>query len=373
MSHGFRHERHPSARVSHRALRPPESRIPDGPLAGALHFTVNSCCRHDDERALHTRGHNRTRVHIQWGTLSTSHFQIAKAFNSRSEPVDPPTLAASHIAALEYGPDSALAAATQAGTSLTSVAEAIDAYLTSGKWIAVSVRKPEPKERSRWNIWHDFHRPGAVSTHSRRSDAVIVSIYAGSHAPDRAQNALRQFHSALGGFELIPETQVLDGRDEHRPLWRIAGLSALVGGVATAGRYFWDSIEQTIGTPLASSIEPALMPAQLLGLGVAAVASAVAVLHEYGYLPSAAKQARALLEDGLAPAPAKRSRFAEEAEGRDHIAESRGRCCATGGDSQARRRLPVGGAIIHGRIRACRGGAAAGFERALRCRINGKP
>lgn len=234
-------------------------------------------------------------------------FQIAKAFNSRSGPVDPPTLAASHIAALEYGPDSALAAATQAGTSLTSVAEAIDAYLTSGEWIAVSVRKPEPKERSRWNIWHDFHRPGAVSTHSRRSDAVIVSIYAGSHAPDRAQNALRQFHSALGGFELIPETQVLDGRDERRPLWRVAGLSALVGGVATAGRYFWDSIEQTIGTPLASSIEPALIPAQLLGLGVAAVASAVAVLHQYGYLPSAAKQARALLEDGLAPAPAKRS------------------------------------------------------------------
>lgn len=234
-------------------------------------------------------------------------FQIAKAFMSEVSKTEAPELATTNVARLEFDKrESFVATATQAGTTLSAVASAIDAYLTAGEWVAVSVRKASAKERKRWNIWHEHHRAGAVTTHSRRSDAVIFSVYAGSHDPGRASNAVEQFVNSLGGFEINGRPTMLDPRRERKPWFLFSNLAVLAVLLCSVLRFFAEEITDFLGESLANQIMPYVPTVQWVCIGLVIAITMGLLAHKYGYFPSAVRTAKKLLSTGLAPSPPKR-------------------------------------------------------------------
>ena len=231
-------------------------------------------------------------------------FQIAKAFMSQVSKADVPQLSTTNVARLEFNRhDSFLTTATQAGTTLTAVADTVDAYLSAGEWLAVSVRKATAKERKRWNLWHEHHRPGAMTVHSRRSDAVIFSVYAGSYDPGRARNAVEQFVTSLGGFEVSGQATLLEGKRERQPMWKLTAIGATVFTAATVARIFAGDIIGLLGAEAANQILQYLPLMQWVSGGFVVALLLAMGAHSYGYLPSKVRAIKRQLESGFAPEP----------------------------------------------------------------------
>ena len=92
---------------------------------------------------------------------------------------------------------------TQSGTDPAAVSRALAISMRPGQWVAVALRKPTQKER-RWQLtWLESQmNTSNPQYHSRRSDSLVATFYAGAETPDEAAQLLRETAAAMPGFDM---------------------------------------------------------------------------------------------------------------------------------------------------------------------------
>lgn len=157
----------------------------------------------------------------------------ASSVGARAERTDsPPDLDTSCVVRMVADPDTNAARETQAGADPHQVAHYIRDGLSSGYWVAVSLRPPTKTERNVARRWYD-HRLGNTATHHSRSGEVLVSsIWAGG--PDRSgvDDIINGVVAAMPGFDVEVRARSPWGAPQFAA---VSLLLALLGWVGIKG------------------------------------------------------------------------------------------------------------------------------------------
>jgi hypothetical protein len=146
---------------------------------------------------------------------------------------------------------------TQSGASPTAVGAALAISMRPGDWVGVVLRKPSPKER-RWQLtWLESQMNTAnPQYHSRRSEALVATFYAGSESAGEAAQLLREAAAAMPGFD-IATRQVTASRmkDASKALLATIGLVAVgVGAGLPEAAYIVDGAPASLIAYLLSGV-----------------------------------------------------------------------------------------------------------------------
>ena len=224
-------------------------------------------------------------------------FRFATSLNASSTPDDlPEDLTRLELRRLAWVPGrSSVESETQAGTALQAVADAIDANLLPGDWVAMSVRAPSRGERASWQRWLSHQRDHRTH-HSMRANSKVVSVWAGSDTAGRADLLIGQLMASLGGFDLIAFPEPVTRRELLKP-WT---LTAVAGIAVMAAAFF--------GHPYVEQLPDLELPERWwwLPLGAGLLTFAIAGSIVAGYLPNPWTKTLASLRAGLVPAPPRR-------------------------------------------------------------------
>lgn len=215
-------------------------------------------------------------------------FSAARAMASRSDEVDevPDLLRVPAVARLQFREGTTPLQNTQAGADFTMLSRIVSDMLMPGEWVAVSVRKAQPRREARKQaVWLDYH--GMRTHHSRRSGAPVAQFFAASSSNTRARELLSRAVEAIPGFGLSVRTRSVS---VWPAVFAWLGLSA----VGVAG-YFLG------GVPTIASWLPVFENVKWGGAVVAAVCLVAAVLTGRGLLPSPLRQVRRFLQAGRVP------------------------------------------------------------------------
>lgn len=188
---------------------------------------------------------------------------------------------------LVYESGSSVARDPQVNADPTETARLLANTLPDGSWVAVTIRKPSKKERTRSQRWLSHRLSTAVPNHhSLSADAVVVSVYAGG--PDKAavRSYLEATRSAMPGFDVITRSRVATHASTLMP-WLLGGLVSL----AAAGLTTVNRLPRLAG--LADVAAPTAVSLTCLG----GVMLAVGVLRFLGVLPSAWRRTQAMARE----------------------------------------------------------------------------
>jgi hypothetical protein len=196
------------------------------------------------------------------------------------------------IGYLVYESGSAVAREAQVNADPTETARLLANTLPDGSWVAVTLRKPTKKERTRSQQWLSHRLSTAIPNHHSLSpDAVVVSIFAGAEDPETVRSILEATRSAMPGFDVITKTKVATRMSSAMPF----AVGACGSVVAAIGSLFVPSLPDLAGPDM-------LTP--FLGAGLAA--AAIAGGRFAGFLPSMWKTTQHAAADANFPAPPKR-------------------------------------------------------------------
>ncbi|WP_159599203.1 type IV secretory system conjugative DNA transfer family protein [Agromyces humi] len=222
-----------------------------------------------------------------------SAMHLAAAVAARAEEVDelPPLADAAQVAWLttERTP-SLVSRDTQQGADPAAVSRALSIAMRPGQWVAATLRRPTAKER-KWQLAWLSAQLGTNNPqyHSRRSDALVATFYAGAETTAEAGTLLREVGAAMPGFDIGTDVATSSRSGDAKPWIKGAFALGAAGGVLAFG-----------GAELAHL--PALTQVTLF-----AAAAASAVISgglRSGHIPGRHSRFRAALHDGRLPAPA---------------------------------------------------------------------
>lgn len=185
---------------------------------------------------------------------------------------------------------------TQAGSDPLVVANSLGTVLGVGDWIAVGLRHPRKVEVKRNQVW--LRGRGVITHHSDATNAVVISMYAGSDVQGAPENILRSVASGLPGFDL---------RVTARPIRMLEslygwGIGAGTGVLIAAGTMFAQANPDALqGVDVAS-----LAAGVPVGIGVAVTSVVGAILTALKKLPSRVTRLYRGLENGVVPQPSQR-------------------------------------------------------------------
>ena len=123
---------------------------------------------------------------------------------------------------------------TQAGTDPAAVSRALAISMRPGQWVAAVLRKPTPKER-RWQLtWLESQMNTAnPQYHSRRSEALVTTFYAGADTTEEAAQLLREVAAAMPGFDMSTRHASTSRAKDSGPFF-VAGAAASALGFLLA-------------------------------------------------------------------------------------------------------------------------------------------
>jgi hypothetical protein len=104
---------------------------------------------------------------------------------------------------------------TQYGTDAAAVSRALSISMRPGQWVAVALRTPTQRER-RWQLTWLESQMNTINPqyHSRRSDSLVATFYAGADTADEAGQLLREAGAAMPGFDMATRFETTSrGRD----------------------------------------------------------------------------------------------------------------------------------------------------------------
>lgn len=192
---------------------------------------------------------------------------------------------------LVYESGSSVARDPQVNTDPTETARLLANTLVDGAWVAVSLRKPTKRERTRNQKWLSHRLSTAVPNHHSLSpDAVIVSIFAGGSDAGSVRSYLEATRSAMPGFDVITRGRVATRASTLLP-WLPVGF---VSGGAGVGALF---------VSLPEMFDPSV-PTIGVGLGVVAILGAG--LRFAGALPSMWRRTQRMAAECRFESPKKR-------------------------------------------------------------------
>jgi hypothetical protein len=117
---------------------------------------------------------------------------------------------------------------TQAGTDPASVSRALAISMQPGQWVAVALRKPSQKERKWALTWLESQlNTSNPQYHSRRSDSLVATFYAGAATTDEAAQLLREAAAAMPGFDMATRPATVSRLKDSLPF---LGAGALLTG-----------------------------------------------------------------------------------------------------------------------------------------------
>ncbi|GAA1114016.1 type IV secretory system conjugative DNA transfer family protein [Arthrobacter flavus] len=104
---------------------------------------------------------------------------------------------------------------TQSGIDPTELPRLLANAMPAGSWVAVTMRKPANKERTRYTAWLANRLGTAVPTHhSVHPTAVAMTITAGGSTKDEVRALLHQVTAGMPGFDL--DSDISFRRARHR-------------------------------------------------------------------------------------------------------------------------------------------------------------
>ena len=215
---------------------------------------------------------------------------LASAVGGRVETCTVPDLTATNaVAQLVARPSESAARETQAGANPAVVAEYLSSALPEDTWVAVSMRTPRRSEVAAVRRWYDHRLGGATTHHSKNSNVLAVSVWAGGPDVASVEGVLSGLPSVLPGFDI--ETRI------RRPMGQ--GLSA--------GLLFFTGA-CLVGLTLVPQLVGLVPHAAIVAVRiVAAVCVVVGVGVASGKIPSAAGSLVASARDGLFRVPSRRA------------------------------------------------------------------
>ena len=119
---------------------------------------------------------------------------------------------------------------TQSGTDPAAVACALAISMRPGQWVAATLRAPTPKER-RWALtWLESQMNTAnPQYHSRRSEALVATFYAGAETVEEEAQMLREKGAAMPDFDIATSHSHTSRMKDARGWFGSAGASGLAG------------------------------------------------------------------------------------------------------------------------------------------------
>lgn len=228
----------------------------------------------DDGVASYLVGQPGSNVHQAAGNLA--HAVGAKAEYADEGWADP--LEDTYVAVLAIDENTPIDHSQVSGTDPYELARGASRNLAAGDWVAVSFRPPSKRESARWRTWFEHNAgPGSGSHHSRNTNAVIITVLAGStDSPERAHAVLTAVAGGMPGLDL--QAAPADVSNSRRVFMPVLGLvaSAVVGIVVariSAGVAGTDGAASSLAATWSNSVWVWLAPLLVcLGFAVAAYA-----------------------------------------------------------------------------------------------------
>ncbi|MFE6966823.1 type IV secretory system conjugative DNA transfer family protein [Agromyces sp. NPDC057679] len=222
-----------------------------------------------------------------------SAMHLAAAVAARAEEVDEvPALAdAAQVAWLTTeGTPSLVSRDTQQGADPAAVSRALSIAMRPGQWVAATLRRPSAKER-KWQLAWLASQLGTANPqyHSRRSDALVATFYAGAETVAEASTLLREVGAAMPGFDIGTDVDSSSRSADAKPWVKVAAGAAVLGGALAFGG------ADLVQLPVA---------VQACLFGVAAVSAVAAGGLKSGHIPGKHSRFRRGLDAGVLPAPA---------------------------------------------------------------------
>jgi hypothetical protein len=174
---------------------------------------------------------------------------------------------------------------TQYGTDAAAVSRALSISMRPGQWVAVALRTPTQRER-RWQLTWLESQMNTINPqyHSRRSDSLVATFYAGADTADEAGQLLREAGAAMPGFDMATRFETTSrGRDS-------AGFFVAAPALIAAG-VLMNSVG-TVHLPVLASVAT---------FAVGGLAAAIGVLTVLGKLHGPHDRLRAGLADRRLP------------------------------------------------------------------------
>lgn len=239
------------------------------------------------------------------GTADNSALLLAQAAAASSSRVDEPVRLNDTKYVVEMTAQKGTFAGqnTQVGSDPLVVANSLSTVLGVGDWIAVGVRRPRNNEKTRNQEW--LRGRGVTTHHSMNTNAVLMSMVAGSDSEQAAHNIVRSVASGLPGFDMSVGTRRISAFDSAKKWFLGTGIGIAVGAL---GLFLTGSpdISAQLTSPDSGITADQLALLTPVGFITAAVAAVGGTLTALGKLPSRYTRLTRGLENGELPSPAVR-------------------------------------------------------------------
>lgn len=119
---------------------------------------------------------------------------------------------------------------TQAGTDPAAVSRALAISMRPGQWVAAVMRRPTVREK-KWQLTWLASQLGSNNPqyHSRRSEALVTTFYAGADTKEEADQLLREVAAAMPGFDMGIRTATSSRGRDAAPVFGLAALTGVAG------------------------------------------------------------------------------------------------------------------------------------------------
>lgn len=186
---------------------------------------------------------------------------------------------------------------TQAGSDPLVVANSLSTVLGVGDWIAVGLRHPKKQEVKRNQVW--LRGRSVMTHHSDATNAVVISMLAGSDVQGAAENIIRSVASGLPGFDL---------RVTARPIRMLESLYGWFIATGAGAAIAAGSVFASNNPDMLEGVDAATLALGLpVGIGIAAAGLVGTVLTALKKLPSRVTRLYRGLENGSVPQPSQRT------------------------------------------------------------------
>lgn len=205
-----------------------------------------------------------------------SALHLAHAVAARADRVDelPVLDDAQHVVWMKTEKQPALISRdTQQGTDPAAVSRALAISMRPGQWVAVALRKPTQKER-RWQLtWLESQmNTNNPQYHSRRSEALVATFYAGADDAHDAAQLLREASAAMPGFDMATEHGTSSRTKDATPFF---AATAVLGAAGAAMVGVPD-----LGLPFMAPVCAFGAAAAAVALGAGTIAGRIKLTHE---------------------------------------------------------------------------------------------
>jgi hypothetical protein len=162
---------------------------------------------------------------------------------------------------------------TQSGSDPAAVSRALAISMRPGQWVAVALRTPTQRER-RWQLtWLESQMNTAnPQYHSRRSDSLVATFYAGADTTEEAAQLLREAAAAMPGFDMATRHDTTSRGQDSFPFFAGSGAAAAIGALLVA--------QSSVDLPVVTTVAAFVVAALAVVLGALTLTGRIKLAHE---------------------------------------------------------------------------------------------